>query len=63
MKEQTVLASAISTADQEAQYDDCVKKLLSEKIILAWILKECTDEFKDFPIQKTLSVPQCMLQS
>ena len=52
MKEQTVLASAISTVDQEAQYDDCVKKLLSEKVILAWILKECTDEFKDFPIQK-----------
>ncbi|MBP5469194.1 MAG: hypothetical protein J6Z11_08125, partial [Candidatus Riflebacteria bacterium] len=36
----------------QEQYDECVKKLLSEKYILAWILKECTTEFKPFEIEK-----------
>ena len=50
MAEQTKIAKTIDTADQEAQYDDCVKKLLSAKIVLAWIMKECVDEFKQFSI-------------
>ena len=36
----------------QEQYDAKVKKLLSEKYILAWILKECTTEFKSFDIEK-----------
>ena len=36
----------------QEQYDATVKKLLSEKYILAWILKECTTEFKSFEIEK-----------
>ena len=36
----------------QEQYDEYVKKLLSEKYILAWILKECTTEFKPFDIEK-----------
>ena len=52
MAVQSVISEAIDTADQEAQYDTCVKRLLSEKIILAWILKECVSEFKQY------SVPQ-----
>jgi len=35
MAEQTRLANNIDTADQEAQYDDCVKKLLSNRLVLA----------------------------
>ncbi len=40
-------------ADQKQlikQYDTSVNKFLANKIILAWILKECTDEFKDIPV-------------
>ena len=36
----------------QEQYDAKVKKLLSEKYILSWILKECTTEFKSFDIEK-----------
>ena len=54
MAVQSVISEAIDTADQEAQYDTCVKRLLSEKIILAWILKECVSEFKRY------AVPQIM---
>ena len=52
MVEQTGIANTIDTADKEAQYDDCVKKLLAKKIILAWIMKECVPEFKQFSIQQ-----------
>ena len=52
MAEQTGIANTIDTADKEAQYDDCVKKLLAKKIILAWIMKECVPEFKRFSIQQ-----------
>ena len=54
MEIQNSISKTIDTAEQEAQYDTCVKKLLSEKIILAWILKECVNEFKQY------SIPQIM---
>lgn len=47
---QTTISKTIDTTEQEAQYDACVKKLLSERIILAWILKECVSEFKQYSI-------------
>ena len=48
------IAKDIETTNQKAQYDSCVKKLLSEKIILAWILKECVEEFKPFSIKQIM---------
>lgn len=50
MEVQNSISKTIDTAEQEAQYDACVKKLLSERIILAWILKECVSEFKQYSI-------------
>ena len=52
MTEQTGISKTIDTADQEAQYDSCVKKLLSNRLILAWIMKECVPEFATFSITK-----------
>ena len=52
MVEQTAIAKLIDTAADEAQFDDCVKKLLANRLILAWIMKECVDEFKQFPIER-----------
>ena len=51
---QNVVAQTIDAAGQEAQYDACVKRLLSEKIILAWILKECVDEFGPYSVKKIM---------
>ena len=50
MEAENSISKTIDTAEQEAQYDTCVKRLLSEKIILAWILKECVNEFKQYAI-------------
>ena len=41
------LAREISVADAKVQYDDRVKNILGEKIILAWILKASTEEFSE----------------
>lgn len=51
---QSKIAKIIDTTQQETQYDSCVKRILSEKIILAWILKECVDEFKPYSIQRIM---------
>ena len=38
-------AGDLSLAESKNQYDDKVKRVLSNKIILAWILKYATEEF------------------
>lgn len=43
----TEINNAVSATDQDAQYDDRAKRLLSNKIILAHILVKTVDEFKD----------------
>lgn len=40
----------IKITDIKAQYDDCAKRLLSNKIILAHILKETVDDFKEMDV-------------
>lgn len=50
----SITSKMIDTVRQEAQYDACVKKLLSEKIILAWILKECVNEFRNYSISRII---------
>ena len=49
-KKQSLIANMIDIADKEAQYDRQSKRLLSMTVILAWILKSCVDEFRDFSI-------------
>ena len=51
------LANKLHAAGDKAQYDACAKNLLSEKIILAWIFKYCTDEFKNYDISR---IVQCI---
>ncbi len=41
----TEIINAVSVADMKAQYDDKAKRLLSNKIILAYILIKTVDEF------------------
>jgi hypothetical protein len=40
----------MDNASYEARYDRHCKNLLAHKIILAHILKECVEEFKDFDV-------------
>lgn len=46
----TGLANSIEASDDRAKLDAVAKKLIKHRIILAEILKECTDEFKDFDV-------------
>ena len=47
----TNLASSIDASDTRAKLDAVAKKLIKHRIILAEILKECIEEFKDFDIK------------
>lgn len=46
------LARELTIAESKIQYDEQVKKVLAEKEILAWILKNVTKEFSDMSIEK-----------
>jgi len=48
----TPIADAIQAADTKARYDNACKRLLSNKRVLAWILKECVEEYRDIPVEK-----------
>ena len=52
MEIDTTLASSIHVAQDKADYDAACKRLLSEKIILAWILKHCLKEFQDYDVRE-----------
>ena len=58
MKRKTSIASGIDAARDKAAYDAACKRLLSEKIILAWILKSCAAEFRDLDVAVIAS--QCI---
>lgn len=49
---QSTLSKTISTTGQKAAYDKACKKLLSEKIVLAWIMKSCLPEYRDCTVQE-----------
>ena len=48
MEEKTSVASGIEVTQAKEQYDAACKRLLSEKIILAHILKSCVTELKKY---------------
>ena len=50
MIRQTNLAQTIDLAAERARYDECAKKLLTYKAVIAWILKSCTREFSQYDI-------------
>ena len=48
----TTIAKNIHVAGDKARYDAVCKRLLSEKIILAWIMKNCLEEFRDCDVKE-----------
>ncbi len=51
MDMKTSLSSGIEVTKDMTDYDASCKRLLSEKIILAWIMKSCLDEFRNFDVK------------
>ena len=45
------MAEIISAEERKALYDAACKKVLSEKGIVAHILKDCVEEYKDASIE------------
>lgn len=54
MKEKTQLTNVIEAADERIRYDSEVKNVLSNKYILAWILKWTVSEFYDASIAEIM---------
>ena len=52
MNTDTTIAKNIRVADEKACYDAACKRLLSEKIILAWIMKNCLEEYRDCDVDE-----------
>ena len=52
MEINTPIAEDIQATDQNAQYDAACKRLLSERIILAWIMKSCLKEYRDCDVKE-----------
>ena len=44
----------LHTARSHADYDAACKRLLSEKVILAWIMKNCLKEYRNCSIQEIM---------
>ena len=55
MKAESTLSKMISTAGEKAAYDTACKRLLANKIILAWIMKSCLEEYRDCEIPEIAS--------
>ena len=51
MEVETTLSETMGTAGINARLDKACKKLLSEKYILAWIMKSCLTEYQDCSIK------------
>lgn len=47
---ETSLAYILEMAENFAAYDRCAKKILSYKDVVAYIVKYCTSEFRDYDV-------------
>ena len=56
MNQKTALAQALEIAGSKAKYDAEVKNILSDKIVLAWILKNTASEFTNETINSIIEL-------
>lgn len=52
MEIENTLAKNITVAGDKAAYDAACKRLLANKTILAWIMKSCMEEYRDFVVNE-----------
>lgn len=57
MTEDLEINASLNAVEYKKAYDACCKKLLSNKQILAHIIKECVDEFKEVDLEE---IPACI---
>jgi len=50
-----MISNALDTVAFMEKYDAACKMLLSQKVVLAWILKHCMDEFQNFSVDEIMS--------
>lgn len=52
MTGETTVAKSIRVVDEKSAYDAACKRVLAEKIILAWVMKYCLVEFSDCDVKE-----------
>ena len=52
MEAETPIAESIRAIDKNAQLDAACKQVLAIRIILAWIMKSCLEEFRDYDVNR-----------
>lgn len=52
METENILARNIDAAGERAAYDASCKRLLANKIILAWIMKSCIEEYRELDVDE-----------
>ena len=52
MDRETSLGQSIRVLDDRAKLDAACKRLLSEKVLLAWIMKDCLEEYKNCSVEE-----------
>ena len=52
MEVENILAKNIDAAGDKAAYDTACKRLLANKIILAWIMKSCLEEYRESDVNE-----------
>ena len=52
MEVETPIAESIRSIDKNAQLDAACKQVLAIRIILAWIMKSCLEEFRDYAVNE-----------
>ena len=52
MKVETTFAKHITAAGDKADYDASCKRLLANKLILAWIMKSCLEEYEAYTVDE-----------
>ena len=51
-EQRTTLSQSIDTVSDKEKYDAACKKILAEKIILAWIMKYTVKEYAEYEVQE-----------
>ena len=52
MEQETTISESIDAVAEKVRYDAACKRVLAEKIILAWIMKESLDEYRDCDVNE-----------
>ena len=52
MNQESMLAETLQISEENARCDAACKRILSEKMILAWIMKSCLKEYRNFDVKE-----------